>query len=213
MKMKMNVSRNLNDENRRLSAELQRARDEIRSLLSEGSTDELTGLLNRRGFLRLAGEELSIARAGNRSLTLVYIDVDGLKAINDRHGHAAGDRLLADTASLLRRVFRETDVVARIGGDEFVVLTRDFCGTSRTITDRLDEVSALLYATGSQRFPVALSAGVVVVNPKADDTWESMLDGADTEMYSIKKSRGAKPSGTHEARVRDSGTLAPAYAH
>src|SRR3569623_1564088 len=81
--MPLEERRRLLSENDALRAELRHARDELRGLLAEATSDELTGLLNRRGFLRIAGEEMHIARAGGRGLTLIYIDVDGLKSVND----------------------------------------------------------------------------------------------------------------------------------
>ena len=105
-------------ENERLRVELEHARIEVRALLEQATTDELTGLLNRRGFLRVAEPELRRAQADQRPLTLVYVDVDGLKALNDEAGHEAGDALLVETAALLRAAFRSSDVMARLGGNK-----------------------------------------------------------------------------------------------
>ncbi len=84
-------------------------------------TDELTGLRNRRGFLVLADQALRMARRTRAKCALVFIDLDGLKRVNDTRGHAAGDALIADAARVIGRVFRESDVVGRVGGDEFAV--------------------------------------------------------------------------------------------
>ncbi len=84
--------------------------------------DDLTGLRNRGGFLRSAEDQLKLARRRGTPLVLLFVDVDGLKEVNDTLGHAAGDRLLESAADLLSRTFRETDLVARVGGDEFCVL-------------------------------------------------------------------------------------------
>src|SRR5207302_8530857 len=86
--------------------------------------DELTGLYNRRGFLTLATRDLRVARRGDETLLVAFADLDELKGVNDSAGHAGGDRALRDTASLLRRIFRDSDLVARIGGDEYAVLVR-----------------------------------------------------------------------------------------
>src|SRR5207244_8114289 len=89
-----------------------------------GLVDELTGLYNRRGFLTLATRDLRLARRGDETLLVAFADMDDLKSVNDTSGHAVGDRALRDTAGLLRQTFRESDLVARIGGDEYAVLVR-----------------------------------------------------------------------------------------
>ena len=103
----------------RYAVERKRAEEAIRALSLE---DELTGLANRRGFFTLAEQQLKVARRTKTGLFLLFADVDGLKATNDRFGHAEGDRLIRDAAHILRATFRDSDIVARIGGDEFVVL-------------------------------------------------------------------------------------------
>jgi len=87
--------------------------------------DELTGLHNRRGFLRFARAQLDSAALARRPMLLIFVDLDGLKDINDQLGHATGDRALVDTSMVLKSTFRERDIVARLGGDEFVVLVTD----------------------------------------------------------------------------------------
>src|SRR3989441_1614184 len=94
------------------------------ALLDLALVDELTGLYNRRGFLTLATRDLRVARRGDETLLVAFADLDDLKGVNDSAGHAGGDRALRDTASLLRRIFRDSDLVARIGGDEYAVLVR-----------------------------------------------------------------------------------------
>src|SRR5207244_11941111 len=89
-----------------------------------GLVDELTGLYNRRGFLTLATRDLRLARRGNETLLVAFADLDDLKSVNDTAGHAVGDRALRDTAGLLRQTFRDSDLVARIGGAEYAVLVR-----------------------------------------------------------------------------------------
>ena len=82
-------------------------------------TDYLTGLLNRRGFFTLADQQCKLASRSKRAIALLYIDLDGFKHINDELGHEVGDQVLVETANILKRTFREADVIARIGGDEF----------------------------------------------------------------------------------------------
>src|SRR5205085_6171671 len=102
--------------------------------------DELTGLYNRRGFLALAERQLKLARRSGRSLLLFFIDVDGLKDINDAFGHGEGDAALKCTAEALETTFRDSDVIARFGGDEFAALAIEASGQSEgSIRDCLTE--------------------------------------------------------------------------
>src|SRR5215471_9810632 len=102
--------------------------------------DELTGLYNRRGFLALADRQLKLARRSGRSLLLFFIDVDGLKEINDVFGHAEGDAALKCAAEALETTFRDSDVIARFGGDEFAVLAIEASDQNEaTIRERLTQ--------------------------------------------------------------------------
>src|SRR6266852_4184632 len=94
------------------------------ALLDLALVDDLTGLYNRRGFLTLATRDLRLARRGNETLLVAFADLDDLKGVNDTAGHALGDRAWRDTAALLRQTFRDSDLVARIGGDKYAVLVR-----------------------------------------------------------------------------------------
>src|SRR5438094_4350121 len=94
------------------------------ALLDLALVDDLTGLYNRRGFLTLATRDLRLAHRGNETMLVAFADLDDLKGVNDAAGHAVGDRALRDTAALLRQTFRDADLVARIGGDEYAVLVR-----------------------------------------------------------------------------------------
>lgn len=176
-------------ENERLRDELEHARTEVRALLEQATTDELTGLLNRRGFQRAAEPELRLAQAGQRPLTLVYVDVDGLKALNDAAGHEAGDALLVETAALLRAAFRSTDVLARLGGDEFVVLTRGLHGDGAIIRHRIARLSQALHRSGAQSREISLSAGVILANPSKVPALDDLLDRADKAMYEVKHAK------------------------
>ena len=109
-------------------AEVERARE---LLETQSITDELTGLLNRRGFMVLATQQMKVATRKREKLVLLFVDLNGMKAINDTFGHEMGDRALYDTGELLRTVFRASEVLARLGGDEFVVLATDRAGHQR----------------------------------------------------------------------------------
>ena len=111
-----------------------------RALRDLSLTDDLTGLYNRRGFSTMAERHLALAVRRRQPLLLIFADVDGLKRINDTHGHAAGDQALRDTASVLRSTYRSADIIARLGGDEFTVFPLDAAGSSQgLLTERLDE--------------------------------------------------------------------------
>ena len=146
--------------------------------------DPLTGLANRRHFDELAGREIARARRYGHATTLVFLDVDGLKAINDRRGHAAGDRLLRTVGSLLTEAVRVLDVVARIGGDEFVVLLPGTdLDTAQPLLSRLHE--GLDGAMRSAGWQVGFSIGAAVAEaPQAD--LDRMLQAADRLMYEAK---------------------------
>lgn len=188
-------STDLEAENDRLRVELEHARMEVRALLEQATTDELTGLLNRRGFRGLAESELRRARDDQQPLTLVYIDVDGLKALNDQYGHEAGNALLIETATLLRAAFRATDIVARLGGDEFVVLSHGFHGDGVAIRHRIAQMSRVLHRSGTQSREISLSAGVVLAEPSTTPALDELLDRADKAMYVIKHAKSANHRG------------------
>ena len=160
----------------------------IRTLIA---TDALTGLYNRRAFLLLAEKQMESMRRRRSALLLFYFDLDNFKHINDTHGHRAGDAALKDVAGLLRQVFRESDMICRMGGDEFAVLAQDATPESEDkLRARLTE--ALLHDNQrSQRpFRIALSVGAVYYDHTcADRSIEDILEHADALMYGNKRQR------------------------
>ena len=110
----------------------------------EADTDPLTGLANRRALERTLEAALARAGARSRSVGLLMLDLDGFKAINDTHGHAAGDEALREVARRLRRCVRERDLVARLGGDEFVVVLTDLGGRSEAVQDSMERIREAL---------------------------------------------------------------------
>ena len=154
--------------------------------------DELTGLLNRAGFLRASRQLMSSARALSHTVALFFIDVDGLKLANDVHGHGAGDLLLRATGSVLREAFRETDIVARIGGDEFVALivTDPSCpveGFAARLRKALYDGNA-----GARAGSLSLSIGIAQCPAIEEPTLEDLMARADKAMYAVKRRRGAR---------------------
>lgn len=164
--------------------------------------DEMTTLYNRRGFLTLAGLHLKTANRLKKKLAVLYLDVDNLKQINDSGGHKLGDRALNEIAFILKKSFREFDIVGRLGGDEFAVLVME---TTRPLdagilVKRLQEKLDLFNARSAAEAGFALSASVGVFTRAPDQpvTIEEMLSRADTLMYEQKRARkgGAdKPPG------------------
>jgi len=166
-------------------------------------TDDLTGLYNRRGFLRFAEHELKIARRRKSRCALMYFDIDHLKRVNDNGGHGAGDRLLKEAAAMLRREFRETDVIGRLGGDEFAVLAPDVAGSEDSLRRRLrGQLSTLTPERGAG--PLSLSVGVVACEWNDDTDLTAMLATADRQLYDEKhhKARQGLPPNPLEDTLR-----------
>ncbi|MFA4965116.1 MAG: sensor domain-containing diguanylate cyclase [Thermoleophilia bacterium] len=157
--------------------------DELRAL---SLRDDMTGLCNRRGFALLAEQRLKESRRSGLSLTLVYGDVDHLKGINDGFGHNAGDIALGLCARALEATFRESDVVARIGGDEFVVLAEADARDFHTVDGRLKQELGRLAAESGLRFSVSLTIGSVRFTPPHALSLDDMLRQADEFMYEHK---------------------------
>jgi diguanylate cyclase (GGDEF)-like protein/PAS domain S-box-containing protein len=156
--------------------------------------DELTGLLNRRGFLTLAEQQVKSARRLGQSLHLAFADLDGMKTINDTLGHCAGDRALTEAAAVLRRTFRESDLIARLGGDEFAVLAMVDRQTDVTrLADRLQRRLQLHNVRGRLGFRLEMSVGVVTYGPEAAASIEELLSRADTAMYRQKRLKKQGP--------------------
>ncbi|MGV1101044.1 sensor domain-containing diguanylate cyclase [Thiovibrio sp. JS02] len=158
-------------------------------------SDELTGLFNRRGFRTLAQQELDLAQRQQTRMAVFYIDLDGLKQINDRFGHNAGDQAIKDTAEILKETFRAADVIARIGGDEFAVFGSfsPETGSSDALRQRLAERIRLFNDRKERRYAVSCSVGVAHVVPGGRGGLDEVLSRADSAMYEEKMK---KRSGT-----------------
>jgi diguanylate cyclase (GGDEF)-like protein len=153
--------------------------------------DELTQLKNRRGFFELAEQALKVARREHHSLALFFVDLNGLKSINDTLGHLAGDQALRDAAAMLRQTYRDSDILARIGGDEFVALahvTRDTTALCNRLRSHLIEFNA----TGNRPYVLDVSIGTAVVNAKAEDDIHELIARADAAMYEEKRALAAR---------------------
>jgi len=152
--------------------------------------DSLTGLYNRRGFINLAEQQLKVAERTKKGLCLFYMDLDELKKINDHCGHVKGDEALNEAAMVLKEVFRESDIIARIGGDEFTVLTLDTSPEfSQVFTERLRHQLATLNATGERDYNLSMSVGMAYGNPDSPLSLEELMQRADSLMYEDKKGK------------------------
>lgn len=145
--------------------------------------DALTGLLNRRGFLAEAERLAAIARREHRSLAMLFVDIDGLKQINDDHGHHIGDAIIVDTARLLQRVFRTADALGRYGGDEFCVLAltngpRSAEHLVQRLTDAVSE-----HRAAHRDIELQLTAGAVSIDDLDVETVADAIVRADRLMY------------------------------
>lgn len=148
--------------------------------------DPLTGLVNRRRLVTVLGELLSSRRGGDRAFGILFFDLDGFKEVNDTYGHEAGDRVLVEVAKRMQRTARELDVLARIAGDEFVVVLRSVPGPAEAEAAARRHLAALAEPFTVAGRPVLLSASVGIALPSPHDTPETLLRAADTVMYAAK---------------------------
>jgi diguanylate cyclase (GGDEF)-like protein len=166
---------------------------EIERLRALSLIDDLTGVLNRRGFVIHAEQCIRVANRNGEHLSVLFIDVDGLKRVNDLHGHAAGDRLIRESAALLRHILRESDIIGRVGGDEFAVVALG-C-TPQRLPELLARIRTQVESHNAEPgcpSSVSLSVGSVVYDPSAPEPMEALLARADAEMYARKRAkRGA----------------------
>lgn len=169
-------------------------------------TDELSGLLNRRGFLFLGDQALKTARRVKAELSLVYIDLDGLKPVNDALGHQAGDTMIVDTAQLLKATFRESDLIARLGGDEFTVLAVGG-ETPELMLARVQRAVMQFNKGSTSPYPLSFSIGTVRCLPQDEKSLLELLADADALMYQQKRERSRLirpgPISKRQAQVDD----------
>ena len=170
------------------TADLERANDAILHL---SHTDDLTGVTNRRGFYLLAEPALRAARRDGLDCTLGFIDADGLKLVNDTLGHIAGDALLADLATVLRATLDESDILARMGGDEFCVLTTGSESDPVALKARMAAAIAKFNGSADRSYLVSASIGLVRVPFAVDRSLDEWMASADELMYAEKRARPA----------------------
>ena len=156
-------------------------------ILKMSVTDELTGLYNRRGFFTLVEQQLKISNRQKHVLYLLFADLDNLKVINDIYGHEAGDQVLIETAKILRDTFRDSDIIARIGGDEFIVVP---VGTtedgSAIATSRLHQNVARHNSEKKRPYALSISVGIAKYDSNSPCSTDELIRQADKSMYAQK---------------------------
>lgn len=164
-----------------------RLREQLRS---DSLLDDLTGLHNRRGFISLGEQAIRLAQRDKQGLLMIFIDLDGMKAINDDFGHQNGDAALEDVAKLLRKTFRKADIVARLGGDEFAVIAQgrsqnDEAHILRRLLENLNANNEI----SERPFQLSISIGFSHYTADLDCSLDDLIERADAAMYEEKKSR------------------------
>jgi diguanylate cyclase (GGDEF)-like protein/PAS domain S-box-containing protein len=173
------------------------------TLRSSSLKDDLTGLFNRRGLLKQAAPYFDFARRQKENLLLLFIDLDGMKRINDEFGHNEGDNALINTAAILNRSFRSSDIIARLGGDEFTVLVTDLNANKEDAIARLNENLKAYNASENCSHKLSFSIGVATLEPERMTCFEELLEQADQAMYEQKRmKRQRADEGTHKQIYR-----------
>ncbi len=168
-----------------------RLREQLQQLSME---DPLTGLHNRRSFMLLAEQEVKASTRTGNHVAMIFIDLDGMKAINDTLGHKVGDHALLETASILRKVFRKSDLLSRQGGDEFLALvtnkeTDDAELHNTQVLHRLEHEVFYRNSQSGRLYTLSLSIGVVLIDPSLHTDIEYYIQQADIAMYQAKKNK------------------------
>jgi diguanylate cyclase (GGDEF)-like protein/PAS domain S-box-containing protein len=160
-------------------------------------TDELTGLYNRRGFIALSEQQLKIAERTEKNLLLFFADLDKMKHINDTLGHQEGDKALVEIATILKEVFRESDIIGRMGGDEFAVFAIDATYETREVLiKRLHKALYNYNQPEGRRYHLSLSIGTALYGPEMHCSLDELIAQADTLMYEEKRNKLSTPAKT-----------------
>ena len=153
--------------------------------------DELTGLYNRRGFYVLATHDLRLANRSRDPFSVLFLDLDNLKQINDTLGHEAGSALLREFAGILGTTIRATDVVGRVGGDEFVIAGIASAAEIELVVKRIEDAASRANAGHARPYVVSYSLGHVTSEPGLSQSLDDLLGGADKIMYQAKRDKRA----------------------
>ncbi len=170
--------------------DLERAKAANENLSHIAMRDAMTGLFNRRGFLQLAESVMRTARLTGQTMSIIFADMDGLKHINDVYGHEEGDVAISQAGQLIQKAFRVEDIVARIGGDEFVALTRSGVKDSLSLIEqRVAKNFSEYNATSGKPYVVNCSLGGYLVRADSTESLDEVLSNADRLMYEEKRRR------------------------
>ena len=152
--------------------------------------DELTGIANRRGFLTLAKKQIKIAERSQKEMLLFMFDLDGLKDINDNLGHHEGDLAIIDTSNVIKETFRESDIIARLAGDEFIALAIDAnLNDANILLDRIKKAEIKSNSDNKRKFKLSISIGYSHFNPSKPSDLDTLLLQADKMMYEEKNKK------------------------
>ncbi len=174
----------------RLAAQADQLAEQARALEELTLIDDLTQLHNRRAFATLGEQALYTARRDGAPLALVFLDIDHFKELNDTFGHGAGDDALQAVADAIRKATRESDIAARVGGDEFcILLTGKDAAAVEPLAERIKAVLHTAHDQGSLASELTISMGALYVDPRTPGSLEEMLAKADKSMYNEKLSR------------------------
>jgi len=178
-----------------LKDELSSARHQVTELENRADEDVLLPVLNRRGFDRELVRTLAYINRHGTDVSLIFIDLDDFKSVNDLHGHAAGDAALFHVTDILIANVRRSDIVARLGGDEFAVLLHR--ADEEAALKKADQLARALASNGlvhdGKEIPISLTAGTTQL--RGDDTFSAALERADKLMYKAKaRRRDARPA-------------------
>jgi diguanylate cyclase (GGDEF)-like protein/PAS domain S-box-containing protein len=152
--------------------------------------DDLTGLYNRRGFFTLAQQQMKVTERTKKNMLLFFIDLDKMKQINDTLGHKEGDKALIEVATILKEVFRESDIIGRMGGDEFAILAIDTNDETREVLiNRLHNILDDYNKTEGRKYQPSLSIGIAHYDPEKPSSLDELMAQADTLMYEEKRNK------------------------
>ena len=174
-------------ERHRLINELEQKTKELENMSTH---DMLTGLYNRRGFFNISEQQMNIAKRMKKSVSIIFADLDDFKEINDTHGHIEGDKALNEISKIFLKTFRGSDIVGRIGGDEFAVLTMDKTeSTLKPMINRLQQNIDEHNFNCEHDYKLSISIGAAFSNYDDDLTIDDLINDADKIMYNEKKSK------------------------
>ncbi len=181
-----------NRELRRVNEELEEIKEKLtkktQELYMTSITDELTHLYNRRGFFILLEQQIRIAKRNKEKVFLFIVDLDNFKKINDDCGHSEGDRILKETANILKKTFRESDIIARMGGDEYAALSTDNNHqNAEGMVNRLKDNIHLYNDRSNNHYTLSISAGFACYDAQNPCSIDKVIAEADKRMYEDKE--------------------------